>query len=266
MNDFSSDEIRRNLRESEAEQSSTLPLFTNAVDQLLDPATGATEADKAGFLGVPHRRSFILGGSVVAASAILAACSKKKPGQIPITAPIPDSSATTPTTAPGSVANDLALLRTAQSLEALAVFTYQKALDSGLLKTAAIIDAVKVFQSQHREHGDALNGPITGAGGTIVTEPNQYLLDAAITKELAELTDEKSVLMLARDLENIAAQTYTGASGVLTVPALRVAAMTIGNVEARHITVINGALGYRPAPLPIMSTAKAIDPKGYVRT
>jgi len=48
------------------------------------------------------------------------------------------------------------------------------------------------------------------------------------------------------------------------VPALRVAAMTIGNVEARHITVINGALGYRPAPLPIMSTGKAIDPKGYV--
>ncbi len=265
MNDFSSDEIRRNLRESATEQADALPTFASAVDQLLDPATGASVEDKATFLGVPTRRSFILGGSVVAASAIIAACSKKKPGQIPVTAPTPDPTAVSPTTVPGSVANDLALLRTAQSIEALAVFTYQKALDSGLLTTPAVIDAVKLFQAQHQEHADSLNGPVTGAGGKIVTEPNQYLLDAAITKELADLTDQKSVLQLARDLENIAAQTYTGASGVLTVPALRVAAMTIGNVEARHITVLNGALGYAPVPLPIMSTAKAISPKGYVK-
>ena len=265
MNDFSSDEIRRNLREAEAAQAAALPQFTSAVDQLLDPATGATEADKAGFLGVPHRRSFLLGGTVVMASAIIAACSKKKPGQIPVTAPLPDASASTTTTAPGSVANDLALLRTAQSIEALAVFTYGKALDSGLLTTAALLDAAKLFQSQHQQHAESLNGPITGAGGKVVTEPNQYLLDAAVTKAISELTDEKSVLSLARDLENIAAQTYTEASGVLTVPALRSAAMTIGNVEARHITVLNGALGYAPVPLPIMSTAKAIDPKGYVK-
>jgi hypothetical protein len=265
MNDFSSDEIRRNLRESAEDQAIALPMFTSAVDQLLDPATGASANDKATFLGVPTRRSFILGGSVVAASAIIAACSKKKPGQIPVTAPTPDASATTPTTAPGSVANDLALLSTAQSIEALAVFTYQTALDSGLVTTPAIIDTIKLFQSQHRQHADALNGPITGAGGKVVTEPNQYLLDAAVTKGIADLTDEKSVIALARDLENIAAQTYTGAAGVLTVPALRVAAMTIGNVEARHISVLNGALGYSPVPLPIMSTAKAIDPKGYIR-
>ncbi len=265
MNDFSSDEIRRNLREAEAEQAAALPLFASAVDQLLDPTTDATEDQKSGFLGVPNRRSFLVGGSVVMASAIIAACSKKKPGQIPVTAALPDPSATTTTTAPGSVANDLALLRTAQSIEALAIDTYQKALASGLVTTPAIIDTVKLFQSQHQQHADSLNGPITGAGGKIVTEPNQYLLDAAVTKAIAALTDEKSVLVLARDLENIAAQTYSGASSVLTVPALRVAAMTIGNVEARHITVLNGALGYAPVPLPIMSTAKAIDPKGYVK-
>ena len=41
--------------------------------------------------------------------------------------------------------------------------------------------------------------------------------------------------------------------------------MTIGNVEARHIMVLNLALGYSPVPLPVMSTAKAIDPKGYLK-
>ena len=35
-------------------------------------------------------------------------------------------------------------------------------------------------------------------------------------------------------------------------------------IEARHITVINIALGYTAVPLPFMPTALAIDPKGYV--
>lgn len=265
MNDFSSDEIRRQLRDASRDQAAAVAVMPAAVEQLLDPASGATEADKTSFLGVPTRRSFLIGSSVVAASAIIAACSKKKPGQIPVTAPLPDASASTTTTMPGSPATDLVLLRTAQSIEALAVDTYAKALASGLVTTPAIIDAIKLFSAQHQEHAAALNGPITSAGGTVVTTPNQYLLDAAVTKELSELTDEKSVLVLARDLENIAAQTYTEASYVITVPALRSAAMTIGNVEARHITVLNLALGYAPVPLPVMATAKAIDPKGYLK-
>ena len=85
-----------------------------------------------------------------------------------------------------------------------------------------------------------------------------------VDKAVAELTDQTSVLVLARDLENLAAQTYVEAGGVFTTPELRQTGMSIGETEARHITVLNIALGYAPVPLPLLPTAKAIDPKGYV--
>ena len=56
---------------------------------------------------------------------------------------------------------DLALARTAASLEKLAVDTYQTGIDSGLVTTMAIADAATLFQSHHQEHLDALNGAIT---------------------------------------------------------------------------------------------------------
>ncbi len=81
---------------------------------------------------------------------------------------------------------------------------------------------------------------------------------------LAALTDQESVLKLARDVENIAAQTYVEAAGVFTTGELRQAGMSIGETEAKHIAVLNMALGYRPVPLPALPTGKAIDEKGYI--
>ena len=263
-NDINTDEIRRQLRESAADQAAAGPVFESALDQLFDPETGATEAQKAGFLGVPHRRSFIVGGTLAAGAAFLAACGKKKTTQVPLTGPTTSAAAAT-TTIAGSAANDTVLLRTAQSIELLAIDTYTTLISGGLATTPSVLDAFKLFQQQHQQHADALAPQITASGGKVVTTANQYLLDSELTKAIGDLTDEKSVLALARDIENIAAQTYTGASGGLTVPSLRVAAMTIGNVEARHIMVLNLALGYSPVPLPVMSTAKAIDPKGYLK-
>ena len=54
------------------------------------------------------------------------------------------------------------------------------------------------------------------------------------------------------------------AGGVFSTPELRKTGMSIGEIEARHVTVINIALGYAPVPLPFMPTRLAIDPKGYV--
>ena len=81
---------------------------------------------------------------------------------------------------------DLALARTAASLEKLAVDTYQTGIDSGLVTTMAIADAATLFQSHHQEHLDALNGAITNAGGEEVTEPNEAVFEALIEPAVAE--------------------------------------------------------------------------------
>ena len=264
-NEMSADEIRRQLRDAQAEQDAALPGWRRSLDRVLDPESGATSDAKAAFLGVPNRRVFMMGGVALAGSAVLAACSKKKKSQTPETGALPAVPATTTTTAPGSVANDKVLLQTAQSIEILAIDTYQKALDSNLLTEQSLKDMAKLFQSQHQDHSDALADAVRTAGGKPVTAGNDYLKSSVVDKAVSELTDQTSVLTLLREVENIAAQTYTEAGGVLTVPDLRKAGMTIGEIEARHITVINLALGYTPVPLPFMPTALAIDPKGYIR-
>ena len=81
-----------------------------------------------------NRRGLLVAGGGVMA-AILAACAdhSAKPQ-------VPEGGAQTPTTvtiAPPPV-NDVTLLRTASSIEILAVQTYQKGIDSGLLTTPAL--------------------------------------------------------------------------------------------------------------------------------
>ena len=265
-NDASTDEVRRQLRDTDSAHRLSLPSWRRALDRAFDPTNETSTEEKAALLGLPQRRAFLVGGAAVAGSAFLAACGKKKHGQTPLTGDVGTEPATTTTTAPGSRDTDETLLQTALSVELLAVDTYQKALDSDLLTTAAYVDVVKLFQSQHVDHAGALQDPIKAFNATPVTAPNQYLLDSIVDKEVSELTDETSVLVLARELENIAAQTYTEAGGVFTTSELRQASMSVGEIEARHITVLNGALGYTLVPLSFMPTRLAVSPKGYVGT
>lgn len=264
-NEMSSDEVRRQLRSAQAEHEATMSDWKGSLDELLDPDSGAGADQKAAFLGVPNRRTFMVGGVVLAGGALLAACGKKKVGQVAESGALPTVPASTTTTAPGSVATDKVLLQTAQSIEILAIDTYQKAIDSGLLTDATVKEVAKLFQSQHQDHSDALAEAIKASGGTPVTTANQYLAENVVDKAVSELTDQKSVLVLARDLENLAAQTYVEAGGVFTTPELRKSGMSIGETEARHITVLNIALGYAPVPLALLPTSKAIDPKGYIK-
>ena len=89
-------------------------------------------------------------------------------------------STTSSTMGDGGGEMDLALARTAASLEKLAVDTYQTGIDSGLVTTMAIADAATLFQSHHQDHLDALNAVISDAGGEEVTEPNEAVFKALI--------------------------------------------------------------------------------------
>lgn len=262
--DLPSDEIRRQLRESERDHAEAMPRYRRALSRVLDPSSGATPDDTAQLVGVPARRAFFAGSAVLAAGAVLAACGPSKVKQVPVSGSTPTTLKTTTTTAPGSSKENVTLISTGQSVELLAIQTYQKALDSGIVKTASVIDTIKLFQSQHRDHSGLLSATLRQLGAPDVTQPNQFLQTEVVDKAVSELTDEKSVIDLALVLENTAAATYVKSTGILTTPELRQTVMSIGGVEARHVAVLNGALGNAQVPTPFFRTKDAVPERGYV--
>jgi hypothetical protein len=218
------------------------------------------------------RRAFMFGGVALVGGAALAACGRETPPPPALTGDRPEIPATTTTTNPGSPANDRVLLRTAQSIELVAVETYGGLLESEFLDTEVLTttnaDAVRALfrrlEAQHQAHADALDAPIRAAGATPVTSPNEFLANTVVTPQVEAIEDQETVLVTAHDLESVLAQTWVEYAGIFSTPELRQVGMTIGAIDARNITTINLALGYTPVPLPVMRTGQALDPKGQL--
>lgn len=241
--DLNRDELRRELRAIDADNKAAMPRWYDALRQIVGGGTTLSTDEKAALLGVPApgRRSFMkLGGATIMGAAVLAACGDTDDG---------GGGTTTSTTAADQGGEmDLALARTAASLEKLAVDTYQTGIDSGLVTTMAIADAATLFQSHHQDHLDALNAVIKDAGGDEVTDPNEAVFKALIEPAVGGAKAEKDIVQIAFDLESAAAQTYVFAGGQLGTPTLRSTIMTIGGIEARHAAVLQVAgLGAKPA-------------------
>jgi hypothetical protein len=243
--DLNRDELRRELKAIDADNKAAMPRWYDALRQIVGGGTKMSTDEKAALLGVPApgRRSFFqLGGATIIGAAVLAACGDTDDDGGGA------GSSTTEGSGDGAGDMDLALARTAASLEKLAVDTYQTGIDSGLVTTMAIADAAKLFQGHHQEHLDALNGAIDNAGGTAVDEPNEAVFKALIEPAVAQAKAEGDIVQIAYDLESAAAQTYAYAGGALTVPALRSTIMTIGGIEARHAAILQiAAQGKAPA-------------------
>ncbi len=267
--DLNRDELRRQLAASEQDHAESLPRFREALKVLFDrdrtPAPGDAEA-KAALLGVPSRRTFLtVGGVGLLSSAVLVGCGQSsQPPQIAQTGTTPLQPLDTTTTAPGSHATDLVLLRTASSIEVLAINTYQKALQSGDLTTPAVKSAVQLFQSQHEDHQNLLKTITSDNGGEPYTEANFYLSYELVDPTVKTTKSQDQWLALATVLENTAAQTYNYAGGTLTTPTLRASLMSIGATEARHLTALYIAQGQVAVPLSLASTAKAVTPDAYI--
>jgi hypothetical protein len=256
--DLNRDELRRELKAIDADNKAVMPRWYAALRQIVGGGTPLSTDDKAALLGVPspgRRQLFKVGGATIMGAAVLAACGSDddtSAGGTTSTGAMGDTS--------GEQANmDLALARTAASLEQLAVETYQTGIDSGLVTTMAIADAAVLFQSHHQEHLDALNGAIRDAGGEEVTEPNEAVYEAMIKPAVEAASAEADIVKIAFDLENAAAQTYVFAGGTLTVPALRSTIMTIGGIEARHAAVLQVAAQGAP-PLEVFPDERAFYP------
>lgn len=263
MSDINNDELRRELRRADQEHESAVRSWRSALAEIFDPSSGVTTEHKARLLGVPPRRQFLrFGGVAITGAALLAACGDDSGGSAATTtrgtAPSTTAAATATTGAPSSTAAmDLTLAKTAASLEALAVATYDTAIKSGLVKTAAIGDAAKLFQAHHQAHLDALNGVVTQAGASKITEPNAAVKKAVVDPAVAAAKAEADIVALAFTLEDAAAQTYVFAATQLSKPALRSTIMTIGGVEARHRAI----LGF----VAQAKTPAAIFPSGFFK-
>ncbi|MDQ1401671.1 MAG: hypothetical protein QOK20_3603 [Acidimicrobiaceae bacterium] len=243
--DIPQDFIRREARDIEAAHQVAMRNDRATLDRLVsgDGASGAEPTDAAPnasptdaladlILGpMSRRRVLMFGGAAVATSAIFAACK----GATPSVSVVPP---TTLVTVPQGTAKDVAILRTASSIEALAVAVYTAAIKTGLVKTAATLDLIKLFQSQHNQHGDLFQRSTRTAGGTAFVDPNPVLMQQVVQPRLAALKTEADVVSLAYDLEHLASATYQADIGMFDNVKFNTTVASVGATEARHVALL----------------------------
>jgi hypothetical protein len=236
---ISRDFLRREGKATQAEHDAVMAPMAVMLDHVVEGEVPEEVASDLVLGGFSRRRFLSIGGATIAMGAVVAACGSKSKDNPAI------SGTGTATTAGGKSksARDITALRTASSLEELAVAVYQKAIDNAgaLHISSGVADVAKLFQSQHKDHSNLFQKATTDGGGQAFTDPNPVVLKQ-IMPTIDALKDETGVLMLALSLEKAAAATYQSTVGTFDNKALNAAIMSVGGVEARHVTVLSSAL------------------------
>ena len=196
------------------------------------------------------RRGFLAGAGVAIGGLVIAACgssSGSKSGSSSTTKPKSGSSSS------GGLTGDLAVAALAASLENLAVGTYQAGIDAataGKLGTVppAVVTFAQTAQQQHKDHADAWNGVLTGAGKAKVTGVDSTVKTGVIDPAFANVTDVPGLAKLALQLEDVAAATYLEGIGVVKSAGGIKTAASIQPVEMQHAAILNFVLGQYPVP------------------
>jgi hypothetical protein len=176
------------------------------------------------------RRQFMKAGGLALLGAAIAACTDDKPEGVP-----GQTTTTQPTTtSSGASPSDVALLKTAASLEALAVGVYQRAAGAALVRDPAALDATTLFLEHHATHLLTLNGLLQVAEVSAVTAPNSVLDESIFKPGLAAAKTQDDTIALLLTLEEVIAQMYVYSADILTKPEQRLALMAIAATQARH--------------------------------
>ena len=228
--DVSTDEVRRGAREAHAEHLATMRSIRETVSRLFGGGRATTrEKHDAVTGGLDRRRLLRVGGLGIATAAIVAACGNDSSSG--------GAAEPTTTTAAGPGSTDITILRTATSLELVAVDIYGKAIASGVLTTPAVSDAAKLFQSHHQDHATFLAGLTRRYGGAAFDKPNPVLAQQ-LAGPLTQATTEAALVTLALQLEQAAAASYVSYVGRYSTPVLAQPTMSVGGIEARHAAVL----------------------------
>ena len=196
---------------------------------LILPSTSTIRELNAG-----RRRLLTGGGKAVlsaAAVAILAGCTNKSMAQTS------DQSK-----------GDVDILNTALGLEYEGIAAYQVGAESGLLQPAVLKLAVG-FQSDHKQHAEALVKAITSMGGM----PVQPKTAAEYNFPTSTLKSQTDVLKFAAGLEQGAVSAYKGAIPLFANKDLAGAGASILGSEAMHWAILNSALGVEPPTVAFVS-------------
>lgn len=178
------------------------------------------------------RRSLIINGGVATAAAVvLAACGGEESGL----ARIGDAPATT--ALPEAHVSDLVLLRTAQSVENLAVEALTDATVVAKASSTAKT-ALSMYVDTHKKNIAALAPLVEAHGGTSVTEPNTKMMANYVTTAVALIADsdqaETDVLAFVHALEGVVAATYQAFVAWTSEPELRSAMMMLAIGPSAH--------------------------------
>jgi hypothetical protein len=194
---------------------------------------------------VPRRHLLRIGGTTVAAAVVLAACQ--------------DTGDDDPAVDEGArpSRSDREILRTASSLDELAVVVYQAAIESGLVSTPDVINTLELFHRHHREHAELFASATAEAGGQPFREPNPIVMES-LQPALDAAVDEAAVLALTLDVERLLAETYQSFVGAFTDRSFDVATMSVGGSEARHAAVLGPFVGRPAAPVAFQPTDAAV--------
>lgn len=259
--DLSRDQLRRDLRDAAQAQPEVHRAMRRLLQRAVDPERPrGTGLDRRGFLRV--------GGLTVAGTAFLAACGGQDApagGETPRLGTVPPV-----TDLPTPVISDVALLRTATSLEYNAIGAYDVLLsDYSDLFTGDLEMALELFEryrEDHQVHADLGTDLIAELGGEPYECPNPRIQQQYLGTSLVLVTGDpendppiepspepaQDLLVIAHALEELAAATYQAVVPMLSEPALRADAMRIGAQESRHASLMAQLMN----PTGIVSTSE----------
>ncbi|MFM2047210.1 MAG: hypothetical protein RL383_1287 [Actinomycetota bacterium] len=186
--------------------------------------TNDTEREHTMNDAISRRTLLLNGGAAAAAGVILAACGGEHSGL----ARVGEAPATT--ALPEAHVSDVVLLRTAESVEQLAL----EALGSDVMMSKAGGTgkaAIEQFLGTHRANVAALAPLVKQNGGESVTAPNTRMMKNYVTTATALIdesdTPDTDVLVFVHALEGIVAATYQAFVAWTSEPSLRAAMMTL---------------------------------------
>jgi len=186
---------------------------------------------------IDRRRFLRVGGWTVAWAAVVVACDD---------AGVPSARRRGQRRDEGRAA-DATIIRTASSLEEVAVTVYRELLRSGVFSAAEVVERVTLFRDHHREHAALLRSLSEEVGGEPFTEPNPVVL-AGVQPRVDAVTGESAALQLVAEVETTLAETYQASVGELSAARLNQGVMAIGAAEARHAGLLATVAGQPPAP------------------
>ncbi len=238
-----SDELRRELRSLGATAGRDAQAARRVYSQLFDSPADAEDGRRALF----GRRDILrIGGFGVATAAVISACGEHERGEVGRVGAVP-----TTVKLPDAVVTNVALLRTASSLEHSVINVYSQVIDHADLLDPKLNDVAKRFMEDHQSHAALFEELTTDAGGTPWTCGNPKIDDVIINPILTRITQgvgatttaaaveasddpHRDVLNFAHGLEALAGATYQAFVALFSDPSLRGEAMRVGAREARH--------------------------------